>query len=74
MDSDWILWGAVLIGWPLAGVGLAYLFGVISPNDEAPEDTTLSPGTSYLRAKRSTAPRRVPPRTATRRFFGGTRH
>jgi hypothetical protein len=73
MDATWILWGAVLIGWPLAGVGLAYLFGEIAPNDEAPEDTTLSPRMSYVPSKRGNALPRVSRRTARRSFFGGRR-
>jgi hypothetical protein len=52
MDPSWALWVAVLVGWPLAGLGLAYVFGAMSPNDEAPEDTTLTPRISYLRRAR----------------------
>jgi len=71
MDPSWVLWIAVLVGWPLAGLGLAYLFGAISPNDESPEDTTLTPQVSYLRrARRGRRPLTAARDTRVRRVAG----
>jgi len=71
MDSDWILWGAVLIVWPLLGFAIAYVFSEIVRGEEASDDTTLPPKVSYQRAKR--AARRALTPTRTRRFFGNRR-
>jgi len=73
MDSDWILWGAVLIAWPLVGFAIAYVFSEIVRGEEASDDPTLPPKVSYQSAKRSTNARRALTQTRTRRFFGGRR-
>jgi hypothetical protein len=74
---SWITWVAVLVAWPLLGLGVAYLFGRIvdggeeleSPVDVAP------PAVSYLRrVKRAKTPSRAIPHTKTRRVAGGGRH
>jgi len=70
MDPSWALWVAVLVGWPLAGLGLAYLFGEISPNDETPEDTTLTPRVSYMRRTRRREPLGALTETRSRRVAG----
>jgi len=73
MDSDWILWGAVLVAWPLVGVAMAYVFSEIAHSEEASNDATLPPRVSYQPAKRSNAARRALTQSRTRHFFGGWR-
>ena len=73
MDSDWILWGAILIAWPLVGVAMAYVFSEIVRGEETSNDTTLPPKV-HLPVKRSVAARHAMTQPRTRRFFGGTRH
>jgi len=74
MDSDWILWGAILVAWPVLGFAMAYVFSEITRSEEASNDATLPPKVSYTHTKRSNAARRASTQTRTRRFFGGTRH
>jgi len=59
----WIAWVAVLVVWPLAGLGVAYLFGRFTHRGEAYGDPgQLSPRiVSYLRGTRGI---RVTSRTA----------
>lgn len=56
MESEWILWVAVLVAWPLAGLAIAYLFGEFARGAENPEDATIAPTVSYLRRQKR-APR-----------------
>jgi hypothetical protein len=54
---DWITWVAVLVVWPLIGLGVAYLFGRFTHGSEAfgRAGELAPPVVSYLR--RSKAPR-----------------
>jgi len=47
----WITWIAILVGWTLAGLGVAYLFGRFISGAEAPDDAgeLVPPVLSYLR-------------------------
>jgi len=42
-EIDWMTWAAVLIAWPLVGLGVAYLFGRIIRGMESPESATDQP-------------------------------
>ncbi len=55
----WITWIAILVGWTLVGLGVAYLFGRFISGAEAPDDAgeLVPPVLSYLRRdKRAKAP------------------
>jgi len=60
---SWITWTAVLIAWPLLGLGLAYLFGRFTHRGEAYGNAgDLAPQVvSYLRRSKQG---RMPSRTA----------
>jgi hypothetical protein len=47
----WITWIAILVGWTLVGLGVAYLFGRFISGAEAPDDAgeLVPPVLSYLR-------------------------
>jgi hypothetical protein len=71
MESDWILWIAVLVLWPAAGIALAYVFGEIAGGAEVSEDTTLRTEVSYLRRQtRANSPRYGSTGTRIRRAAG----
>jgi hypothetical protein len=48
---NWIIWIAILVAWPLLGLGVAYLFGRFIRGAEAPDDAgaLVPPVLSYLR-------------------------
>lgn len=67
---NWMTWAAVLIAWPLVGLGVAYLFGRFTHRGEAYGNPgQLSPQVvSYMRrAKRARAPARTAAQTKARR-------
>jgi hypothetical protein len=72
------MWVAVLIGWPLVGLGVAYLFGRYIRGVESPENASdlISPVVSYLRPKKhakTPARARATNQTKTRRETTGGR-
>jgi len=54
----WITWIAILVGWTLAGLGVAYLFGRFISGAEAPDDAgdLVPPVLSYLRREKRAKP------------------
>jgi hypothetical protein len=58
---SWMIWVAVLVVWPLVGLGVAYLFGRFIGGVEAPDDASdlVPPVVSYIRRDRGakTSPR-----------------
>jgi len=48
---SWMTWVAVLIVWPLIGLGVAYLFGRFIGGVEAPDNASdlIPPVVSYMR-------------------------
>ena len=74
---SWITWVAVLVAWPLLGLGVAYLFGrIIDGGEELESAAGLKPPVvSYLRrVKRAkTQSRATTHITKTRRVAGGGR-
>jgi len=58
---SWVTWIAMLVAWPVLGLGIAYLFGSLIRGAEAPDDAgdLVPPVLSYLRrAKRAKASHR----------------
>ena len=55
-NMNWITWVTVLVLWPLAGLGVAYLFGRFICGVESPENAgdLIRPVVSYLRPKKRT--------------------
>ena len=37
---SWMTWVAVLVAWPLIGLGVAYLFGRFTGGGEAPDNAS----------------------------------
>ena len=76
MDGEWFLWIAVLIAWPLVGVGMAFLFTEIVRGAHEPEDATLPPKMTYLlHDRRGSEPLGASTSMRVRRVFGvRTRH
>jgi hypothetical protein len=59
---SWMTWVAVLVVWPLVGLGVAYLFGRFIGGVEAPDNASdlIPPVLSYMRHnKRAKASSRV---------------
>jgi hypothetical protein len=54
----WITWIAILVGWTLVGLGVAYLFGRFISGAEAPDDAgdLVPPVLSYLRREKRAKP------------------
>ena len=75
---SWIAWVAVLVAWPLVGLGVAYLFGrFVHQAEELGIIRDLAPPkVSYLRRlKRTKTPSRATAQTRARRIgAGGRRH
>jgi len=73
---SWITWVAVLVAWPLVGLGVAYLFGrFIHGAELAGNAGDLAPPVlSYLRrVKRVKTSSRATTQTKTRREAAGRR-
>ena len=73
---SWITWTAVLIAWPLLGLGLAYLFGRFTHRGEAygHAGDLAPPVLSYLRrAKRARVPSRAAAPKTRREATSGRR-
>ena len=73
---NWITWVAVLVMWPLVGLGVAYLFGRFTHRGEIYGNAgQLSPPVvSYLRrAKRTRVSARAAAQTKVRREANGAR-
>jgi hypothetical protein len=73
---SWITWVAVLVIWPLVGLGVAYLFGRFTHQGEVYGNAgQLSPPIlSYLRrAKRAGVTSRAAAQTKVRREASGAR-
>jgi hypothetical protein len=71
---SWITWTAILVAWPLAGLGLAYLFGRFTHGAEVwgHADDLAPPMVSYMRhEKRARAASR--PTQKVRRLAVGAR-
>jgi hypothetical protein len=51
---SWVTWIAMLVAWPVLGLGIAYLFGSLTRGAEAPDDAgDLVPAVlSYLRPEK----------------------
>lgn len=60
----WMSWTAILVVWPLIGLGVAYLFGRVIGGVESVDDAgqLVPPVLSYLRAKKNG---KVSPRVPT---------
>jgi len=57
---NWMTWIAILVAWPLLGLGVAYLFGRLIRGVEVPDvaGDLMPPVLSYLRRhKHAKAPR-----------------
>jgi hypothetical protein len=54
----WITWIAILVGWTLVGLGVAYLVGRFISGAEAPDDAgdLVPPVLSYLRREKRAKP------------------
>jgi len=53
-ETNWMTWVAVLIAWPLVGLGVAYLFGGLIRGMESPESATdQPPSDEHVRPKRN---------------------
>jgi len=71
MDHEWILWIAVLVAWPLVGIGMAFLFTHIVRGARDPEDSTLPLATSHTgRERRASAPLSTTTQIRIRRIAG----
>ena len=72
MAPEWIMWVAILVLWPLAGLAIAYVFGKIVREVEEPEDIVAGSKVSYLRRRKpANEPLRVSTATRIRRVAGG---
>lgn len=74
---SWITLAAVLVMWPLVGLGLAYLFGRFAQREESPEGTgnLTSPSVTHpRRMKRTKTSSRATTQTEARRAAGGKRY
>jgi hypothetical protein len=51
---SWVTWIAMLVAWPVLGLGIAYLFGSLIRGAEAPDDAgdLVPPVLSYLRREK----------------------
>ena len=73
---NWITWVAILVAWPLVGLGVAYLFGRFTHGAEIAGNAgeLAPPVVSYLRRVRGTrASSRATIQTKTRRQAAGGR-
>ncbi len=76
---SWMTWVAVLVAWPLIGLGVAYLFGRFTGGGEAPDNASaLIPlAVSYIRrnkrAKTSSRVRATTHASGRREVAGGRR-
>jgi hypothetical protein len=73
---SWITWVAVLVAWPLVGLGVAYLFGRFIHGAELAGDASdlAPPVLSYLRrVKRTKTSSRATNQTKARQAVGGRR-
>ncbi len=74
---SWVTWVAVLVAWPLIGLGVAYLFGRFTGGGEAPDNASaLIPlVVSYIsrnkRAKPSSRVRATTHSSGRREVAGG---
>jgi len=67
---SWITWVAILVAWPLVGLGVAYLFGRFTHGAEIAGNAgeLAPPVVSYLRRVKATrAPSRATAHTKARR-------
>lgn len=73
---SWITWVAVLVAWPIVGLGVAYLFGrfVHEAEEVRSIGDLVPPKVSYLRRlKRAKTLSRATTQTRARRVAGGGR-
>jgi len=73
---SWITWVAILVAWPLVGLGVAYLFGRFTHGAEMAGNAgeLAPPVVSYLRRGRGTrAPSRATTQAKARRHVVGGR-
>jgi hypothetical protein len=73
---SWITWAAILLVWPLVGLGIAYVFGRFTHAAEVwgHADDLAPPVLSYMRhVKRARTPSRAS-HHKTRRVAGGRSH
>jgi hypothetical protein len=73
---SWITWAAILVVWPLAGLGIAYVFGRFTHGAEiwGHADDLAPPVVSYMRhVKRARTPSRAIHHKTTRRVAGDRR-
>ena len=74
---SWITWAAILVVWPLVGLGIAYVFGRFTHAAEVwgHADDLAPPVLSYMRhVKRARTPSRASSHHKTRRVAGGRTH
>jgi hypothetical protein len=74
---SWITWAAILVVWPLVGLGIAYVFGRFTHGAEVwgHADDLAPPVVAYMRHVKRGA--RTPSRAShhkTRRVAGGRSH
>ena len=55
---SWVTWIAILVAWPVFGLGIAYVFGSLIRGAEAPDDAgdLVPPVLSYLRREKRAKP------------------
>jgi len=73
---SWITWVAILVGWPMLGLAVAYLFGRFTHRGEAYGNTgqLAPPVVSYLRhVKRTRVGSRAPAPVKQKRGAVGAR-
>jgi hypothetical protein len=73
---SWITWVAIALAWPLAGLGIAYVFGRFTHGAEiwGHPDELAPPVVSYLRReKRAKASPRATHKVVRREAAGGRR-
>jgi hypothetical protein len=69
---SWMTWVALVLAWPLVGLGMAYLFGRVTHAAETPAGELGSPVLSYLRRVKRASPRAAT-ETKVRREAAGAR-
>lgn len=74
---SWITLPAILVGWALVGLAVAYLFGRVVQRGEGPGETgkAVSAEVTYLHRAKRAKTSRATPHAETRRAAGaGRRH
>ena len=72
---SWITWTAIIVAWPLAGLGIAYMFGRFTHAAEnwGHADVLAPPVVSYLRREKHAKASSRAPQKVRREAVGGRR-